>query len=290
MIEIVPIASSLKPINFLAPKRVDVLTVRRENHDTVTIQIRRPSDYPQWKPGQFNMMYLFGMGEAAISISGDPQDTDTLTHTIKAVGLLTKSLTALKPGEVVWIRGPYGQPWPDVVREDVRDLILIAGGIGLAPLRPVILAGTLSPLINRVIVLYGARTPSDLIFADDLKEWQAHPKVELKITVDRLDKENGASHWHHAVGVVTNLLHHISFHPAQTIAMTCGPEVMMRYVAKDLVALGMCDEHIFVSMERNMKCATGICGRCQWGPHFVCRDGPVYSLHDVKRFWTIKEF
>lgn len=274
------------PLPFLAPNRVVVTKAERECSDTVTLTLKCPQDYPAWQPGQFNMLYLFGLGEVPISISGTLKDTNHLTHTIKAVGAVSAALTKLIPGDEVWLRGPFGSTWPEV--QDHDDLLLIAGGIGLAPLRPVMLKRIEETRKGRTILLYGSRTPSDVLFAKDLAHWKSLPNVSLHITVDRID--NSDTIWDGSVGVVTHLMHHLQLNPSKTTVMTCGPEVMLRHVATDLNLMGITDKQIYVSMERNMKCAIGFCGRCQWGPHFVCRDGPVYCRSDIRRFWNTKEF
>jgi len=286
---------------YLAPERSLVVAIRRESHDTVTLDLTLPDSYGAWRPGQFNMLYLFGHGEIPISISGG-SDTRTIMHTVKAVGSVSKAITALKAGDELWLRGPFGAPWPDLSAtsnlEDDAAVVFVGGGIGLAPMRPSILSALNNKKKGRVIVLVGHRTPADVIFADDLQEWAQHPRATVMVTVDRV--EPPSIPWDGEVGVVTNLLDYVGLdaptasgqtsHARQTIALTCGPEVMMRYVAADLMQLGVNAENIFVSAERNMKCAVGMCGRCQWGPHFVCRDGPVYRWEDVRRLWVVKEF
>jgi NAD(P)H-flavin reductase len=272
---------------FLAPKRTVVTSSKYENSDTVTLGIKALDDSGSWKPGQFNMLYLFGLGEIPISISGDPSISDTVTHTIKALGAVSKAITDLKKGDAIWMRGPFGQPWPEVPRG--HDLLIVAGGLGLAPLTPVIFEARASPHISRIMILYGARTPSDTIFQQHLSEWAKYPRLNIQITVDRL-APNTSSQWHGSVGMVTNLLHHLDLSQSHTLVMTCGPEIMMRHVVSDVMGMGISAQNIYVSMERNMKCAVGVCGRCQWGPHFVCRDGPVYRLSDIRPFWNVKEF
>ena len=276
-------ASNAAP--FLAPLRTRVTARKVETHDTVTLTIEPPEDYAPWKPGQFNMLYLFGLGEVPISISGDPNIQGELIHTVKAVGPVSRAITDLSVGDTVWLRGPFGSAWPAL--HTIDDLLIVAGGIGLAPLRPVVFAALSEKTRRRLTVLYGTRTPVDVLFASDLVEWSKRPQSLVQVTVDRMDRD---SHWNGSVGVVTNLLHRLNLEPSHTTVMTCGPDIMMRHLVTDLVGMGFTDDHIFVSVERNMKCAVGMCGRCQWGPHFVCRDGPIYSLTDVRQLWTVKEF
>ena len=280
------LGASSTPLPFLAPNRVVVAKTERETSDSVTLTLRSLPGYPEWRPGQFNMLYLFGLGEIPISISGSLKDTNHLTHTIKAVGPVSNALTKLIPGDEVWLRGPFGSTWPEVSDHD--DLLLIAGGIGLAPLRSVMLKSVEKNRAGRTILLYGTRTPSDVLFSKDLEYWKSLANVSVHITVDRV--ENSDTNWDGSVGVVTHLLQHLQLNSSKTTVMTCGPEVMLRHVASDLNIMGIADRQIYVSMERNMKCALGFCGRCQWGPHFVCRDGPVYCRSDIRRFWNTKEF
>jgi NAD(P)H-flavin reductase len=254
----------------------------KETHDTFTIGLALSGssandvavDKAQHHsaPGQFNMLYVFGMGEVPISISAGPVEAGLLTHTTRAVGNITQAMSALKVGDMVGVRGPFGTHWP-VEGAKGKDVVLVAGGIGLAPLRPVILA-LLANRNNfgRVIILYGARTPADIIFKDSLKKWNAMADVDLCVTVDR-----GNASWTGSVGVVTRFIPQLTFDPENTNAMICGPEIMMHFTVDALKQRGICGKDIYVSMERNMKCAVGLCGHCQFGEHFICKDGPVFS-------------
>ena len=275
---------------FLAPTSCIVAHSKVESHDTVTLTIKPPAGYQAWRPGQFNMLYLFGMGEVPLSISGDESEANYLRHTVKAVGPVSRALTKLSAGDTVWLRGPYGSSWPDMPND--FDLLLVAGGIGLAPLRPVVLSALAMKTRGRVILLYGTRTPRDVLFADDLMAWSKQSETFVHATVDRIDQDFQSNQppWQGSVGVVTHLLTQLDLNPQKTSVMACGPEVMLRHVVADLGSMGIADQHIFVSLERNMKCAIGLCGRCQWGPHFVCRDGPIYQLADIRQFWAVKEF
>lgn len=225
-------------------------------------------------PGQFNMLYLPGVGEIAISISADPQSREKWAHTIRVAGNVTQSLSRLQPGATIGLRGPYGNPWP-VAECQVNDVILVAGGIGLAPLRPVIyeiLANRAR--YGRVNLLLGARTAEGLLYSDQYDAWKSCG-IELQTTVDR-----AAPEWKGNVGVVTRLLESLSLPcPERTVVLTCGPEVMMHFTVKSAMQLGISEQHIWLSSERNMQCAVGLCGHCQFGPTFVCKDGPVFR-HD----------
>lgn len=255
----------------------------RETGDTVTLHLS-PSGPATTvpRPGQFNMLYAFGIGEVPISVSG--ASGTAVAHTIRAVGAVTTALCALEPGEVVGVRGPYGTPWP-LERALGRDLVIVAGGIGLAPLRQAIVDvfrhrerhGSFS-------VVYGARTPEDLLFVDDLRTWRSRFDVEVEVTVDRATPT-----WRGDVGVVTPLLDRVEFDPTNVVCMLCGPEVMMRVVARALAERGVDDSEVFLSLERNMKCAIGFCGHCQFGPELLCRDGPVVPYSRVGRLLGVNE-
>jgi len=235
-------------------------------------------------PGQFAMLYVYGIGEVPISISGDPGRPAILTHTVRAVGATTAALAGLRLGQTLWVRGPYGSPWP-VSSAEGRDIVVVAGGIGLAPLRPLIL----QVLAHRgryahAALLYGARTPGDLLYGRDLERWRGRLDIEVEVTVDTAGAE-----WRGNVGVVTTLIPRAVFDPAQAVAFVCGPEVMMRFTVAELRKRGLPPERIFLSLERNMHCGVGLCGRCQLGPYFVCRDGPVFSYAMVERILTVRE-
>ncbi len=235
-------------------------------------------------PGQFNMLYRYGVGEVPISISGDPRDASRLVHTIRAVGGVTRALEGISPGEMVGMRGPFGTPWP-IDEAEGQDVVIVAGGIGLAPLRPAIL----QLLAQRerygcICLYYGARSPEDILYIDQLMQWRGRFDMKVEVTVDRADPG-----WRGKVGVVTKLLGQPGFDPIDTQAMICGPEIMMRYCVMALNDLGVDNERIYVSMERNMKCAVGFCGHCQYGGGFVCRDGPVFRFDRIADRFGIRE-
>jgi NAD(P)H-flavin reductase len=258
------------------PCRVE--RVARETRDCWTLTLA-PVDgavRPPFAPGQFNMLYVFGFGDVPISMSGASGTGDRWVHTVRAVGGVTRALCALRPGATVGVRGPFGTPWP-VERALGKDVVVIAGGIGLAPLRPVILALIAErERFGRVAILYGARTPEELLFRRQLTNWRGRFDLQVDVTVDR-----ARPGWHGHVGLVTRLVRHAHFAPEDAVAMICGPELMMRYSAAELTNRGMPAEQVFVSMERNMKCAIGLCGHCQFGAAFTCLDGPVFPLASV---------
>jgi NAD(P)H-flavin reductase len=259
----------------MVPQPYRIARVRQETSDTRTLDIE-PLDgsrCPRFIPGQFNMLYVFGVGEMAISISGDPAWRSTTTHTIRAVGNATRVLTSLKAGDTVGVRGPFGVGWP-IEEMAGKDVLIIAGGIGLAPLRPTIYAA----LANRnayssVSLLYGARTPIDLLYTDEIEQWRSRQDMYVGVTVDSANENWGGN-----VGVVTTLIPKARFDEKKTIAMVCGPEIMMRFTVMALQDRGVPLENIYISMERNMKCGIGLCGHCQLGPDFICKDGPVFRF------------
>lgn len=266
----------------MRPEPFRIVRIRRELSDTFTLELepRNGGQVKEWRPGQFNMIYAFGIGESALSISGDSDQRSSYIHTIRAVGRVTRSLERLKRGDVVGLRGPFGQGWPDAAG---KDLIIIAGGIGLAPLRPVIYRVLKSrAAYGRVLILYGARSPGDLMYRNEIESWRGRLDLGFEVTVD-----TAPSSWRGNIGVVTALIPGSGWQDGQ--AMICGPEVMMRFSVQALQRMGMSDDRIFISMERNLSCAIGHCGHCQYGPHFICKDGPVLSFDRVAHYFNIRE-
>ncbi len=265
----------------MLPVAVRVASVNRETYDTCTLvtEAVTPDGLPAFVPGQFSMLYRYGVGEVPISISGDPGIANRLIYTIRAVGAVSTSLVNRRPGELIAMRGPFGSSWP-VEQAKGGDVLVVAGGIGLAPLRPVIyhILRNRSDY-GRLTLLYGARSPKELLFSKELKSWSAQPDTEVLVTVD-----TGGPSWRGHVGVVTKLFGHVQLRPERLTAMTCGPEIMMRFVMRQLEARAIPDEKIYLSMELNMKCAVGFCGHCQMGPYFLCKDGPVFRYSQMRRW------
>jgi NAD(P)H-flavin reductase len=270
----------------LSPSPFRVITAREEIRGCVTLCVEPATAAGDcgFTPGQFYMIYVFGHGEVPVSVSGDPAKTGELTFTVMAVGSVTRALCRVKPGDTIGLRGPFGSAWP-VAASIGRDIIVMAGGLGLAPLRPALY----QMLHNRggygqLTLLYGTREPESVLFKEQLAAWCEHGSLEVDVTVD-----NAGHAWLGKVGVVTDLLQGRNIDHARTSVLICGPEIMMRYCAHALLDLGIAAENIYLSMERNMKCAVKMCGRCQYGPFFICEDGPVFAFDRVARLFTIRE-
>lgn len=267
------------------PQISRVAGVIREAADTSTLSLIPSSgEVPEFKPGQFNMLYAFGVGEVAISFSGDPADRTRMVHTVRAVGAVSTAISRLSVGATLGVRGPFGAGWP-VESGAGGDLVVVAGGLGLAPLRPAIY-GVLArrKQYRRVIILVGMRGPAEILYRDELEHWRSHGDVELEVSVDRAD-----AGWRGNVGAVTTLIPGMRLDPGHTLALVCGPEIMMRFTANALRDAGIALERIHLSMERNMKCAIGLCGHCQFGPTFVCKDGPVMRLDRITDWLALRE-
>ena len=273
------------PADSMLPVPYRIRRVWRETADTFTFDLN-PADGSRafsFAPGQFNMLYGFGVGEVPISISG-PGDSLSIRHTTRVVGGVSKSMRALKSGDTIGVRGPFGSGWP-VEKAAGCDVVIVAGGIGLAPLRSVLCAITAHrDRYGRVTLLYGARTPEDILYERELKSWRDKFDLDCEVTVDR-----APGGWRGIVGIVTKLISRATFDPANAVAMICGPEVMMRFAIMELHRCGLAADRIYLSMERNMKCAVGFCGRCQYGPLFICKDGPVFRFDRIAGIFGVAE-
>ncbi len=271
------------------PWQVMMTTVRAMTPETPGVQtydLTFDDDAVKYSflPGQFNMLYLPGVGESAISMSSDPGDSTKLRHTVRVVGNVTRAMARLRTGDKLGVRGPFGTAWPV---EDYRgkDIIVAAGGLGLAPLRPAIYHFIRHRSdYGRVTVLCGARTPEDILYANEYDVWRA-AGLDVQSTVDI-----GSNDWHGSIGFVTTLLAMLRLDPPRTAVFTCGPEVMMRFIAAGAAGRGIPAANVFVSLERNMNCAVGLCGHCQFGPTFVCKDGPVVLFDRVRQLLLVENF
>lgn len=274
-----PTSEALAPASLdeaLVPRPFRVVRTRVETGDTTTLWLEpRDGQALAFESGQFTMVGVPGRGEVPISISGDPRDPELLQHTVRAVGDASGALAAARRGDVVLVRGPFGAGW-EVSRAVGGDVLVVAGGIGLAPLRPVLLDVLAErDKYGRVSLLCGTRTPDQLLFVDEVQRWRSRLDLEVLVTVDA-----AATTWRGRVGLVTGLLRVADWDPARAHAFVCGPEVMMRLTAEAVVHAGVPAPRVRLSMERNMKCGVGLCGHCQLREHFVCTDGPVFG-YDV---------
>lgn len=272
----------------MVPQPAAITHVQPEAHGvkTYTLEFKDPAvrEAYRFRPGQFNMLYLPGIGESAISVSSDPEEPAVLRHTIRVAGNVTQAISRMEAGSVIGVRGPYGNPWP-VDRAVGNDLIIVAGGIGLAPLRPAIYHVLRHRAdYGKVTILIGARVPADLLYPQEYDVWRGHD-IEVAVTVDRAEET-----WKGRVGVVPILFYALRPDPKRTTVFTCGPEIMMHFVVYEALARRVPKDRIYLSLERNMKCAVAFCGRCQYGPTFLCKDGPVLSYDRIEPFFTVEEF
>ena len=251
----------------------DINTYRlRINDDEVRQQFR-------FTAGQFNMVYLFGVGEAAISIVSDPDEPTFLGHTIRAVGRVTKAIADLQSGDTLGIRGPFGQGWPlDEARG--RNVVIVTGGLGCAPVM-----GAIDYILRRrrdygsIKIVHGVKTPKDLLYRERFEAWGHFPDTEVLLTSGQSDKA-----WHYHVGVVTELFERVTIDPTNSLVLMCGPEIMMRLGVPILMKRGIPAKAIYLSLERHMECGIGLCGHCQMGPYFLCKDGPVMRYDRVAQW------
>jgi NAD(P)H-flavin reductase len=273
------------PVDPMLPRPFLISGTRLDTRDTVTLALEPVDGTPlRHRAGQFTMLHAFGVGEVPISICGDPTRPGPLLHTIRDVGAVTHALVTATPGTTIGVRGPFGTGW-DVSDGMGGDVVVVTGGIGLAPLRPAILeVVSRRAEYGRVVLLYGARSPEDILFAQDMGAWAEDHDIVVEVTVDY-----GPPSWTGRVGLVTNLVARAGFDPLHTLALVCGPEVMMRYAATALVERGVRPERIRLSMERNMKCGLGLCGHCQLRELFLCGDGPVLDYARLAPLMDVRE-
>jgi NAD(P)H-flavin reductase len=272
----------------MPPRWAELTDIKREAPGVSTYWLRfLDTDHQHayaFKPGQFNMLTIPGYGEAAISISSDVENKECIGHTVRLAGDVTNAIARLEIGDTIGVRGPFGTSWP-LEKCKGKDIYIAAGGIGLPPLRPVIY----HIMKNRadygeVVVLYGARTPNDLQFTDEYEVWR-QADIDVMVTVDRATEG-----WEGTVGVVPLLFYRLRMNPNSSLAFTCGPEIMMRFVIFEALARRLPENSIYVSFERNMKCGFGSCGHCQLGPYFVCKDGPVFSYDQLQPYFNVENF
>ncbi len=282
----VTVGQDMTPVESgMLPRPFEVRARRPELADCATLEMT-PLDGPPlgFSPGQFTMLYGHGVGEIAISISGDPAAPETLVQTIRGVGAVSRALCRLEAGDRLGVRGPLGTAWP-VERALGKHLMVVAGGLGLAPTRPIIFWALANrERLKSLEIVYGTRSPDQMLYPQQLLGWSATPGVRVGITVDQAGGD-----WTGRVGVVTDLVPAMLRDPGETVAMVCGPEIMMRFAAQALADAGVPQDDIHLSMERNMKCGIGWCGHCQLGPHLICRDGPIFPYPAVRDLMTVWE-
>lgn len=266
------------------PKEAVIKKIEKQTQDTWTFKLefkdKEDRNSYSFLPGQFNMLTLPGIGEAAISISSDPDNKNTIDHTVRKVGSVTGVLFNFKEGATVGVRGPYGSAWP-MDKAKGKDVIIIAGGVGLAPVRPAIMHIFKNRKdYGKFKIISGARSCDNMLFTKEFSSWQDKKHdVELILTVDKVNENEK---WEHNVGVVTTCFDNACLDAGNSIVITCGPEIMMKFVVKELLKKGFKEEQIYVSLERRMQCGVRRCGHCQIGKYFVCKDGPVFSYDMVK--------
>ena len=278
--------SSIQRANPWHTQTVRIDDIVQEAEGIATYRLTHlPTDNQDYRfiPGQFNMLYLPGVGESAISMSGDPEESLCWIHTVRVAGNVTRTLAGLEIGQTLGLRGPFGTGWPvDTLLG--QDVVVVAGGLGLAPLRPLLYYFTKHrEQFGSIRVICGARTPDGLLFQTEYAGWKQQG-LDIQLTVDRPTPD-----WTGQIGVVTLLIDRMNLtRPAATSLVTCGPEVMMKYAALSAIKRGIPAENIWVSLERNMQCAAGLCGHCQLGPEFICKDGPVLRYDRVGHFLFVE--
>jgi NAD(P)H-flavin reductase len=269
----------------MAPLPYRLARKRRETAGTWTLELEPVGEAIEpIRPGQFTMLYRFGVGEVPISASGDLAREETLVHTIRAAGEVTRGICAAPVGDVLGVRGPFGNTWPLEAAQG-RDVVVVAGGIGLPPLRPVIY----HVLAHReqyrsLVLLYGGRSPGELVFREEVERWRSRLDVTVEVTVDTARHD-----WRGRVGVVTTLIPRAPFDPQNAVALIVGPEIMMRFAGRALLERDLPAERIWISMERTMRCGVGLCGHCQLGTTLICRDGPVYRWDELASLLEVPE-
>lgn len=269
----------------MLPEPAEILEKRSFGPEIHSYRLRLldPAARPRFDfvPGQFNMVYVPGVGEVAISLSSDPDDED-LEHTIRIVGRTTRVIDGLEPGDVLGLRGPYGNGWP-LAESRFKDVLVITGGLGCAPV-----TGAIDYMFRRrasyghLTILHGVKKPADLVHRARFEDWRREPGTTVLLTTDQPDRA-----WRDRSGVVTELFEEVRVDPGRTVVFLCGPEVMMRYAVRELRARAVPDERIYLSLERNMHCGIGVCGHCQLGPLFLCKDGPIFSWKRIGQYFSV---
>lgn len=263
------------------PHSATVMARTQESPTIFTLRLRLDDAQAQaafrFAPGQFNMLYLYGVGEVPISIMSDPEERDVIGHTVRALGRVTQGLAALQPGDKLGLRGPFGRGWP-LQEMGGCDIVVVTGGLGCAPVVSVIhYLMQRRERYGKLVIIQGVKHAEDLIWREQYDRWAKVPNTQVLVAASE-----GAAFWPWHVGRVTELFGLANFNSECAVAMMCGPEGMMRAAADSLLRRGLPESRLFLSMERNMQCAVGRCGHCQFGGAFVCRDGPVFNWREVE--------
>ncbi len=263
------------------PNKVTLIKIIEET-PTIKTFVFKPHVSFSFKTGQFVELTYPGAGEAPFTPSSSPNKKDEFEVTIMRVGRVTELFHNAKEGEVLGVRGPYGNGYP---LDDFKgkELLIVGGGVGLAPLRSLIYA--LYARINdfkKIVICYGARSPQDIIYKYQLDEFKDQTKVEFRLTVDRAEPT-----WKGNVGIVTTTLDKLPIDTKSATGIVCGPPIMMKFVSLKLLELGFAPDKVYLSMEKNMSCGLGKCGHCRLGKYYICKDGPVFKLQDIKDMWDI---
>ena len=280
---------SEQAINHYMPHEAIILERIQEGPNLFTLRMKFTDpdiqDAYEFEPGQFNMLYLYGVGDVPISIVNDPLDSHIIDHTIRVVGRVTRGIDKLKAGDRIGLRGPYGRGWP-MQQSKGKDIVIVTGGLGCAPVVSVInYIEQRREEYGRLNIVQGVKHTADLIWQDRYDKWRQLPNTRVMLAADV-----GEALWPWHVGPVTSLFDQLMFNPDNVAVMMCGPEGMMRVVCRHMLDKGVPDSQLFLSMERNMQCAIGHCGHCQYGSKFICKDGPVFSYDEVRKLFQTKGF
>ena len=280
---------SEQAINHYMPHEAIILERIQEGPNLFTLRMKFTDpdiqDVYEFEPGQFNMLYLYGVGDVPISIVNDPLDSHIIDHTIRVVGRVTRGIDKLKAGDRIGLRGPYGRGWP-MQQSKGKDIVIVTGGLGCAPVVSVInYIEQRREEYGRLNIVQGVKHTADLIWQDRYDKWRQLPNTRVMLAADV-----GEALWPWHVGPVTSLFDQLMFNPDNVAVMMCGPEGMMRVVCRHMLDKGVPDSQLFLSMERNMQCAIGHCGHCQYGSKFICKDGPVFSYDEVRKLFQTKGF
>ena len=271
------------------PQVAQIIERRQETADIFTLGLRLSDEKVhqayQFQPGQFNMLYLYGVGEVAISIASDPQNKELYYHTIHQVGSVTRGLAQLREGDYLGLRGPYGVGWP--LQQAVgQDIVVITGGLGCAPsVSAIHYIVKRRAQFGKLMILQGVKHSHDLLFRQQYEQWSQLPNTQVWLAANQ-----SGSHWPWLTGYVTQFIPNLQFDTERAVVMMCGPEAMMRAAIAPLIQIGLTDEKIYINMERNMECGLGHCGHCQFGGQFVCKNGPVFCYPVIKNLFGRKGF